>query len=674
MKHGQSRYDPKSIEELKRITSIGELTARILIDNDLKSVEDIKEKDPDSLTELEHLGWDKSNKIIREINEGLEFVEVDDEILCPDCSTVVNISDEKCPECNRDLSLKGSVFLSEGVLNDPLSELAKVEIKIMEGVTSPELWYKKGAIFEALKAYQSALDSYDKVIELDPLYNQIWTTKANICLRLGRIKDAAKAYKVAVNKEKIKLPAESVEGIEEEERKEFEINGEEVENKLSEARSALSEVMGMNVTIDYLNSKLHQAVKARNRNEREKAVKNAEDVIRLTDEVKNIEPLLNELDDIINESENIESYISDRESINNLLRVGDFEKAEDISEGLIRKIESEEGQEETFNQVFDEAKRNLAEARDTMIDVSYLKEKVKEASDKGTVGDFEEGIERGKEAIDISHKIIDIDDEIRKGKELVSKIKGRGLDYKEFLDDLKEAKERADNAEYDHALDLLGSVITDMEKRLERLDAEEEFEDKLANARESLADIRGTNLDIEELKDLLSNAVKAGKDDEFEEGLNLLDGFLELYEKLSKIYEGIKEGKDKVKTLKENDVDFKRYVRSLKRVKQECDDENYGYAQNLVDKVNEKLDEKIEDVEVGKNKKAKGMNRVIKKEELSENISKEIKDAKKRFKESDKEKEEISEMIKLLREAKRAENKGDMKVAFRKLKEYQERF
>ncbi|MFW6041275.1 MAG: helix-hairpin-helix domain-containing protein, partial [Thermoplasmatota archaeon] len=434
MEYSEIKYDIETLKNLQKIPYVGDLTARVLIDNGFKSTDDLETIKVEELAQIKHIGLEKAREILRSLKEKIED-DIRDEIFCPECEKIVSIPVERCPECRYDLRIKNQIFLKEGTIENPHSSLAEYEKKIMDGIETPKIWYNKGAILEGMNSYEKALNAYNRVIELDPLYDQIWTAKANIALKLGKIMEAAKAYKIAVNKEKIRLPTDQIVG-EDKEFKEFDISAEEVESKITTARDALKEVMGGKVNTEFLNSKMHKAVRARNENKRQKAIDNSEEVIEGAKKIKEVTPLIKELDDKLKDVRNIENYISDREKINDKFKKGDFKGAKKTANRLIERLNERRDNESKFSKYFDEAKNNLRKARDANIKIDKLKQLIKIISECKKENNYKEGITKAKEAIDVGKKIIEINNRLIQGKKSIAQMKKKGLSYDKFLGEM----------------------------------------------------------------------------------------------------------------------------------------------------------------------------------------------------------------------------------------------
>ncbi|MFP4608939.1 MAG: helix-hairpin-helix domain-containing protein, partial [Candidatus Aenigmatarchaeota archaeon] len=162
----------EKIKELMQVPSVGELTARALLSEGFGSLQELREVESEKLESIDHIGEDRAEKIYKELQgDGDEGKKIIEEFECPNCSNFISVDEDECGECGENVETKGGVVLpDQGILEEPKKKLAEVERDIWDDGDDPRPWFIRGSILESMGAKQRALDAYDKVIELDPLY------------------------------------------------------------------------------------------------------------------------------------------------------------------------------------------------------------------------------------------------------------------------------------------------------------------------------------------------------------------------------------------------------------------------------------------------------------------------------------------------------------------------
>lgn len=133
--------------------------------------------------------------------------------------------------------------------------------------------------------------------------------------------------------------------------------------------------------------------------------------------------------------------------------------------------------QQRFEEKLMEAKVFLSEARYTNIDVDVIKELVKESVNLRKEGKYEEGIKKSEEAISISQEIIKIFDLLKEGKKKIKELKKNDIDFQHYLENLKEAKDKADEGEYKVSKDILSDSIEQIDEELESVEKQVSLSD-----------------------------------------------------------------------------------------------------------------------------------------------------------------------------------------------------
>ena len=611
-------YNKEELDELKKIYSIGDLKARVLYREGYRTIEDVKQSDIEELSKIDEIGERNAEEIL----EGGESKgrERKNEILCPNCGVIVYIDDSECPECSQSLELQGKVFHHDGEIENPLETLAEYEKKIMDGEEDPEIYYGKATILEKLGALEKALQLYDKVIELDPLFEHIWTAKASLSLRLGKLQDAAKAYKVAVNKHQINIPEmpEVKEVQKEVEERAFSVK--EVENKVAEARRAFFKLKRGNLPLEHLEWVLKKAVDARNNDDREKAVEKADELLGLVDKIREILPTYEKVFEAVKGLED-EELVEMMEKVHSKIEKEQYDEAEELCQDILTKVEEIEEDEsedveeipepvkeevsedveeeisedvekefkevmeekspektvteEEFLKTFDEAKEALNEARKTRINIDNIKDLIRETVEAKKSKDYDKGIKTAKKALELSNEVNEIYSFIEEGKSKIKELRNKGGEVKPFLSKLREGKELADKGDYEESKRLYKITIKDMGTildggTLELVDEKEEDEDSLEEVKELLEKAERIGLDTGSALKLIEKS----EDEEVDISRIQEEVFKELEGYMDKKVEGAKEELKNAK-LSGADIDVSRCIHLLKQARKAQKREEY---------------------------------------------------------------------------------------------------
>ncbi len=605
-----SNSNKEKINALKKIPSVGDLKARILWREGYRDKGKLLDADIDDLKEISEIGERNAKDIVEKKDPADEGIK--EEIFCPECGVVVYIDEDNCSDCGQSILVEGKVFHSEGEIEDPLKTLAEYEKRIMDGEEDPELYYCKAAIIEKMGIPRRALELYDRVIELDPLYDHIWTAKANLSLRLGKLKEATKAYKVAVNKHQINLP--EMPELEEEEDvvEEKAISVKEVESKVGEARRSYFSLKRENIPTDHLESKLREAVDARNNDDRETAIEKSDELLSYLGQVKELSSIYDEImkglqgiesENLIEKLKIIDSEIEEgryekaKESCHELL--SDIEKVKEekeVEDDLAAKIEDMEEElvtEEKFLLVVDEAKESLNEIRKTNIKIDNIKELIKKTVESRKAEDYEAGIDHAREALALSKKVKEIDSLIGEGREKIKELREMGGQIKPFLSKLRKGKELADKGRYEEAKEIYEVTIRDINTvldggELDIIDDEATPEEKIGPIKYLIDTAEYLGMDTGSASDYLE------KIEEEDGGEGLLS---ETREEIFKDFpdymsDKVKSAKDELKEAKLSgaDIDVSRCIHLLKQARKAEKRGDYESAIENMKEYQEELD------------------------------------------------------------------------------------
>ncbi|MGM0509780.1 MAG: hypothetical protein ACQESD_01450 [Thermoplasmatota archaeon] len=493
------------IYDVFRLSEIGELSGRVLIKEGLETIRSIQDADAEDFSIIEMIGENLTERIMNS-EEAEEDDPPHEEVFCPFCDYITPISEERCIECDADLSMDGDVILPGGVfIKEPLKQLAIYDKEILEGEGDEDIWFGRGAINESLGAFKAALDSYDRVIEFDPLYDHIWNAKARMAMKTGRVNEAARAYKIAVDFHVEGLPSkmlkqEKKEGEQSKEPKQHDIDVKEVEENISKARRIITELEQRNVDTSKLEDQMGIAVKARNKDDRGKAVSMAEKVLEQGEELKLSLENIEKIEEKLAEAEVEQSPYSDKlDNIRGLIDKGLFKNSFSRSERLLDDIErgglleggkgSDMVYKEKFEKRFEQAKDKIADARKTKIKVGSIKPLMREVIESKKEEDYDKALEKAEKVIERCDELLDVFEEIKGCKDKLAEMKKKGLEIDTHLIALKKAKKLADEGKYEQAKQDVSDISAELDPILDGTDGTDE---------ESTGEISGGETEIEE--------------------------------------------------------------------------------------------------------------------------------------------------------------------------------
>jgi len=687
MQNENNTSKDENLKDLKSVPSIGNLTARSLIEAGYDSISKLKKADVEDLASIDHIGENLANIIIKEINkESLEDLKEEEKISfefrCPVCDRFTWSEGANCQECEEPIDFYSSVVLPEkGIIEDPKKTLAEVEEKILNDGGDAESWFIRGSILESMGAYHKALESFDRVIELDPLFDYVWNAKAQLSLKIGETEEAAKAYKLAFDARKApKDIANQIEDLKKSTTKEaveLKEKGEfdkELNEKISKARNLLEILDKGEKNISELTAKLDTVTEETIKGNKEKARKMVKEVIKesqslteMKDEIKDISNQIqkvNELSEKLSEevreitgiderisraeeakekgeieeaSELISSYIENKsslsyisnnwsemislkdkveninvekeflnsidhdfEKVEELCKADDYQKAEDLFEKLIEKLENrikrKEKEEEIkeIEEIVEEGEREGLNLEIVKKDLEELKEGL-EIGEKGKkvmlerVGEVKQKAEK---VFSVRSNISDIENEINKHKDI--------LDTSKYEEGIEEIERRLKKKNFEKATDISQQLKKDLEKEIksveERDQLESEAEDKLAEARKRLSELRETDFDLDNLKKLLKNSNEHRKKGDFQKSIALTEQFIDSADKMIDLSELIEKINNEIKKLDEKDlIDKERITYETDQYLKLIEIEKYDLAVKFLSETLEELEEALDE-------------------------------------------------------------------------------
>ncbi len=612
----------EDLENLIQIPSIGRLTARVLLESGYDSISKLKSANIEDLKSIPHIGEKKAEKIIKGAQEekAEESEEsITHELKCPTCDNTVGVDMDECPECDNKLEIRGGVILPEhGLVEDPKKTLAEVEEKLWDGNEDAEAWYMRGAIVESMGAHREALKSYDRVIELDPFFNHIWNSKAKASLKVGKNKEASKAYKLAFDIQglpeniKHRIERESVTSAQEinelEERDETERKAHE---KISQAREKLEDIDKSGLDLSSLTTLLDKATENRLEGNNEGALEKALEVIQKSEMISTMNQNISDVKDSlegIEYDEVKEKVDEDIEKINELAQEENYSTAEKLAKELPYALEFEKKKQEKREFLLGELQDKITKVEDFIEDLS---EDVRDIIGVDqTISEAEEALDKNnlKEASSLISNLLENEDELSKISEMIDQIETmsmglEGIDPQEdeFLGELdegyEEGKEYCREGNYEKAEKVFSSVLEKLEKRIDETvkTREEEISEIKEGIEEQIAKAREQDLDFEEFKEDFEEIKRELEDGEVEEeeALDRLEKLQERGEYLKEFRSVVSEVQEKIDDY-ESFIEMEEYREELTKLEASFEEGDFEESIEKTEDLKEKLVKEIE--------------------------------------------------------------------------------
>jgi len=619
------------LEDLISIPSIGNLTARALYNSGYRSISKLKNAELEDIKSIDHIGKNLAEDILKEIDDEASRDEIVDkkEFRCPVCNKFTRVKDEKCKECDEPLEATSRVVVpNRGLIEEPLRTLASVEEKILFDEEDPESWFIRGSILESMGANRKALESFDRVIELDPLFDHIWNAKANVSLKIGETGEAAKAYKLAFDAhqgpnnlmkgiEQRKTPSQkSTEKLEEKDEKD-----EKLDKNISKARDLLDQIDNREEELSELIITLDRVIEEKTSGNQEKALDLVNDIIKQAKALLKLDEHLPELE---NKIENLDSEELRKKAEKDLEEIKQSIKEDDLSLGqkllenfpLALQVEKEKlkrdiPSEEEINRwikKLEDVSRDLSSETEDVLGVS---ESVSRAKASLKSGDIEKSFEEIQEYIDSEKYLINISENIEKIKTLMISLEELDLD-EGFIEDVEERLENGldlcRKSDYESAKDVLNTLLEDIEENIEknveniRENIEikiEEMERLIDKGKEKGLEVGDLESEHEELKSAFESGVEDENEllDEIEDAILKAENALDFKYNISQIEKLI----DRVE-------DQEEYIEKKEEIEDLFQKGDHEGAKDESSELKKKIEEEIEEAEHKKQMKEEAEN------------------------------------------------------------------
>lgn len=294
----------------------------------------------------------------------------------------------------------------------------------------------------------------------------------------------------------------------------------------------------------------------------------------------------------------------------------EFAEAEEFEE----EVEEEEIDPELverFDEELAKARSKISDLRDTKIDINDIKTLLKRTVQEKKADNYEKGLELLEEISKHSEQVFEIFHKIKECKGMILEMKDLGIDYEEEIDKLKEAKKLADEGDYASSIEYLESMYENCDQQISKHKKEEEeralerqkedekkgkikkeLDQKIKIAKDNFSEIKKTKFNLDNVKDLIKVTMKARKEGDYIDALNTIEDFNNKADKIIQLNERFLEGKQKIRELDKEDMDYTPYLKALKNSKKKVNQGEYDVAMSILDSTLGKIEEQLHHAEV----------------------------------------------------------------------------
>ncbi|MFO7990961.1 MAG: hypothetical protein R6U61_01545, partial [Thermoplasmata archaeon] len=386
----------------------------------------------------------------------------------------------------------------------------------------------------------------------------------------------------------------------EEEEKEKSKIKKELDQQIKVAKDKFSQIKETKFNLDNVKNLIRISMKARKEGDYVDALNTIEDFNTKADKILKLNEKFQEAKEKIKElnKEGIDykPYLKALKNTKEKVDNGEYEVAMSILYSTIEKIQEQlhhaeveaELEEELavseqkadmmvdIGEKLEEAENNLAQISHTKIHTDELEMEIEDVHMLKAEKRYEEALEKVEDVVEETEKILRVMVKIEEAKSRIQEMKDEGIEYKKYLEMIKEEKDRADSGDYDEAISKLDELIIGMEKELageievgeigepevsgldeEKVISEEEVEAEVPEEKEeeiTVADIREK---ADEIKDILTRSKKQGF--EIEGGKKIINDALKStgQKDLEMALESLEKSRDKLLSILKDEMDEK---------------------------------------------------------------------------------------------------------------------
>ncbi len=659
---------------------------------------------------------------------------------CPVCGTSLSEGIEECPECGAILELF-DIDVEDEVEEDSMEKIMDMmldedeEKELIEdikelGLSEDEVPYQQ--TFEGEEEIEEEPEEVEEVITFEcPVCESEVAEDTVECPNCGAIFE--ESTEETVKEEKTEGIDQEIgeleEGFDEELEKEEESESVDFKDDIESFESELQHFEYASLDIGYIEKDLESLKKAQEENKKEegeKLVRELQENLDLSREIKEKIGRSQRYVEALSEKIDASKFEERIEEIYQGTEIGEYQaahkKAKELENEIKERIydESEEWLKTLIEDKIEKTEENLTETN-SKIDLEHIEDEIKSAKSAKKDGKIDKALHETFKSLHSSEDVLEISTKLEEVNFYEEKLKQRDVDIEKFTDEVDRSLDKMGKIETSHIIDEIENTIEEMneklerEKEIERISRERQRKDlfkkiqqKIPKMKSLLKTAKDFDIETEEGKGLINEAVEFTKQNDYEKAVEKLNKCRGLFqEKLDrKIDKKIKRFKEtEEKSTSEIHIDdiekYKQkgdYERALGLIDET--EREIKFQQNPMGELNDEIS-KLENIldcakELGfETHKCELLAEKAEKEKTKENwdesqkkieeckesledilldfLKGEIQSAKKELKEAKKKGKDVSEPIDLLKEANELQKENDLEGSFNAVYEYQKK-
>ncbi len=260
----------------------------------------------------------------------------------------------------------------------------------------------------------------------------------------------------------------------------------DVAEDIDEIKSALKLIRDSKIDINVFKNNFKRLMGEKKEGQLLEMFETLEEVKKQADAIVQIDLLINSaeesLDDISNQDKRKE-FEKPLKQILDRCKEGEYVDAMGdcikLNEDIESSLRENKDLEKELVENLEKAKEKLSDLRETKIEIGHIKELIRDAVDLHKKGDFKASFEKVKESLESSESILDVYEKIEEGKSKIQGLKEKGNEIGSYIEVLKRGKKKADEKDYQYAMQLLDDALLEMERdlKVDIKEAEEKVDD-----------------------------------------------------------------------------------------------------------------------------------------------------------------------------------------------------
>lgn len=269
-----------------------------------------------------------------------------------------------------------------------------------------------------------------------------------------------------------------------------------------------------------------------------------------------------------------------------------YSNKQDLAKVMLPLIE-ENNREKTIFEGLKKVNSLLKNIRNTKVPIHVFKEKVRLLTSEEEVTEIEGVEEQIQELLALGGIISEINDKLKE-LEIITDSFYNEEARKDVQENIEFILKKAEEGMYSEALEEVTLAVDNIGNQDVEFKWEEELDIRFEEAKKTISDLRETGAPLDKLKRLFKEGLEYRKRGEREAALEKIKEILRLAEMNSGVYTRLKEGRDLLKVMKDNKLDFRSHLEILKACKELCEEGDHERAIKELDITIKNMKEQLE--------------------------------------------------------------------------------